>query len=55
MSLETGGPGNNNQWLCPLCSQGFSLHDRLAKHMASRHKVRPRHCEVVARASVHFC
>ena len=31
-------PSNSNQWLCPLCNQGFSLHDRLAKHMASRHK-----------------
>merc|ERR1719323_159878 len=31
---------NTNQWLCPLCNQGFSLHDRLAKHMASRHKSR---------------
>ena len=26
------------QWVCPLCQQAFSLHDRLAKHLASRHK-----------------
>jgi len=24
--------------VCPICGQMFSLHDRLAKHMASRHK-----------------
>ena len=31
------------QWVCPLCQQVFGLHDRLAKHMASRHKAR--HCQ----------
>lgn len=40
ISLETPSPGGA-QWMCPLCNQGFSLHDRLAKHMASRHKVQP--------------
>ena len=24
--------------VCPLCQQAFSLHNRLAKHLASRHK-----------------
>ena len=38
VNLDTPSPGGA-QWLCPLCNQGFSLHDRLAKHMASRHKV----------------
>ena len=38
VTLDTPSPGGD-QWLCPLCNQGFSLHDRLAKHMASRHKV----------------
>lgn len=42
VTLETPSPGGA-QWLCPLCNQGFSLHDRLAKHMASRHKV-TKHC-----------
>ena len=27
-------------YVCPICGQMFSLHDRLAKHMASRHKSR---------------
>ena len=40
VTLDTPSPGGA-QWLCPLCNQGFSLHDRLAKHMASRHKVTP--------------
>ncbi|KAG8201622.1 hypothetical protein JTE90_012692 [Oedothorax gibbosus] len=30
------GPG----YVCPICGQMFSLHDRLAKHMASRHRSR---------------
>lgn len=28
-------------FVCPVCGQVFSLHDRLAKHMASRHKSKP--------------
>ncbi|UYV81887.1 hypothetical protein LAZ67_21000040 [Cordylochernes scorpioides] len=27
-------------YACPICGQIFSLHDRLAKHMASRHRTR---------------
>lgn len=27
-------------YVCPICGQMFSLHDRLAKHMASRHRSR---------------
>ena len=36
-------PANNNPdvaYVCPICGQMFALHDRLAKHMASRHKSR---------------
>nr|CAG4652256.1 EOG090X0G73 [Triops cancriformis] len=28
--------------VCPICGQMFALHDRLAKHMASRHKSKSR-------------
>ena len=31
---------NDVGYVCPICGQMFSLHDRLAKHMASRHKSR---------------
>lgn len=30
--------GADVAYVCPVCGQMFSLHDRLAKHMASRHK-----------------
>ena len=33
---------------CPICGQTFSLHDRLAKHIASRHKNRQQ-CDSVAK------
>ena len=36
-SLEAGA-GTEPSYVCPICGQMFSLHDRLAKHMASRHK-----------------
>lgn len=42
-----------SQWVCPLCQQTFSLHDRLAKHMASRHKAR--HCQNVKNSSNQKC
>lgn len=44
--IKTGGTsagtGNNPDvaYVCPICGQMFALHDRLAKHMASRHKSR---------------
>lgn len=31
---------NQRAYVCPVCSQMFSQHDRLAKHMASRHKAK---------------
>lgn len=34
------GANNDVAYVCPICGQMFSLHDRLAKHMASRHKSR---------------
>ena len=38
--VEAIPPGSNQSFICPICQQMFSLHDRLAKHMASRHKSR---------------
>lgn len=37
---STSGSGSDVAYVCPICGQMFSLHDRLAKHMASRHKSR---------------
>jgi DNA-directed RNA polymerase subunit RPC12/RpoP len=42
-SSAAAGPGSTGSdvaYVCPICGQMFSLHDRLAKHMASRHKSR---------------
>ncbi|CAN7990145.1 unnamed protein product, partial [Ixodes hexagonus] len=39
-SSEAGGR-NPRAYVCPVCSQMFTQHDRLAKHMASRHKAKP--------------
>lgn len=38
--VEEMPPGADVAYVCPHCGQMFSLHDRLAKHMASRHKTR---------------
>ncbi|XP_055708668.1 zinc finger protein 236 [Phlebotomus papatasi] len=38
--VEEMPPGSDVAYVCPVCGQMFSLHDRLAKHMASRHKNR---------------
>jgi len=39
--VEEMPPGTDMAFVCPMCGQMFSLHDRLAKHMASRHKSKP--------------
>ena len=36
----TAGNNPDVAYVCPICGQMFALHDRLAKHMASRHKSR---------------
>ncbi|XP_066592441.1 early growth response protein 1-B-like isoform X2 [Prorops nasuta] len=36
--VEEMPPGADVAYVCPDCGQMFSLHDRLAKHMASRHR-----------------
>ncbi|XP_052864058.1 zinc finger protein 74-like [Anopheles cruzii] len=38
--VEEMPPGSDVAYMCPVCGQLFSLQDRLAKHMASRHKSR---------------
>ncbi|GIX70581.1 zinc finger protein 37 [Caerostris extrusa] len=36
--VEVVPSGSDVAYICPICGQMFSLHDRLAKHMASRHR-----------------
>lgn len=39
--VEEVAPGSNHvAYICPICGQMFSLNDRLAKHIASRHKTK---------------
>lgn len=44
--VEEMPPGNDVAYVCPICGQMFSLHDRLAKHMASRHKSKSNSTEI---------
>ncbi|XP_044753169.1 early growth response protein 1-B-like [Coccinella septempunctata] len=48
--VEEMPPGSDVAYVCPVCGQMFSLHDRLAKHMASRHKSRQSSGETTAKA-----
>ncbi|XP_056649036.1 zinc finger protein GLI4 [Diorhabda sublineata] len=48
--VEEMPPGSDVAYVCPVCGQMFSLHDRLAKHMASRHKSRQNNGETAAKA-----
>ncbi|XP_019874223.2 zinc finger protein GLI4 [Aethina tumida] len=48
--VEEMPPGSDVAYVCPVCGQMFSLHDRLAKHMASRHKSRQNAGESTAKA-----
>lgn len=48
--VEEMPPGSDVAYVCPVCGQMFSLHDRLAKHMASRHKSRQNVGETTAKA-----
>ncbi|XP_065208192.1 Kruppel-like factor 3 [Planococcus citri] len=36
--VEEMPPGSDVAYVCPVCGQMFSIQDRLAKHIASRHK-----------------
>lgn len=48
--VEEMPPGSDVAYVCPVCGQMFSLHDRLAKHMASRHKSRQSPGDTTAKA-----
>lgn len=48
--VEEMPPGSDVAYVCPVCGQMFSLHDRLAKHMASRHKSRQNSSDTAAKA-----
>lgn len=48
--VEEMPPGSDVAYVCPVCGQMFSLHDRLAKHMASRHKSRQTGGDVTAKS-----
>lgn len=48
--VEEMPPGSDVAYVCPVCGQMFSLHDRLAKHMASRHKSRQSPSDSTAKA-----
>lgn len=48
--VEEMPPGSDVAYVCPVCGQMFSLHDRLAKHMASRHKSRQSTGDTTAKA-----
>lgn len=48
--VEEMPPGSDVAYVCPVCGQMFSLHDRLAKHMASRHKSRNHSGDSAAKA-----
>lgn len=49
--VETSSTSSVSTYSCPVCSQQFSLHDRLAKHMASRHKAH----KSEPQAKAYFC
>lgn len=48
--VEEMPPGSDVAYVCPVCGQMFSLHDRLAKHMASRHKSRAQSTDSTTKA-----
>lgn len=48
--VEEMPAGSDVAYVCPVCGQMFGLHDRLAKHMASRHKSRTQSSDSSAKA-----
>ncbi|CAH0547123.1 unnamed protein product [Brassicogethes aeneus] len=48
--VEEMPPGSDVGYVCHVCGQMFSLHDRLAKHIASRHKSRQSACDSTVKA-----
>jgi len=49
--VEASASPPGSTYGCPVCGQKFSLHDRLAKHMASRHKAH----KVDSQSKAYFC
>ncbi|UXI14693.1 hypothetical protein NH340_JMT00636 [Sarcoptes scabiei] len=49
--IKCGG----NSFTCEICNQSFSLHDRLAKHIASRHKNRQQSNSIVKNYLCEIC
>ena len=49
--VEASSSPPGSTYSCPVCGQKFSLHDRLAKHMASRHKAH----KVESQSKAYFC
>jgi len=49
--VEASASPPGSTYSCPVCGQKFSLHDRLAKHMASRHKAH----KVESQSKAYFC
>ncbi|CAI4225223.1 unnamed protein product [Auanema sp. JU1783] len=45
----------NGVYACPTCGAGFSCHDRLAKHIASRHRDRSATAAQEEEAKIHKC
>nr|CAG4644391.1 EOG090X0G73 [Lepidurus arcticus] len=55
-SLSSAGtPKSSVACVCPVCGQMFALHDRLAKHMASRHKSKSRSSLEAAVTRAYLC
>lgn len=50
-SSSAASDGKDLSYVCPICGQMFGLHDRLAKHMASRHKSKA----VESSSKAYFC
>lgn len=53
--VEEMPPGSDVAYVCPVCGQMFSLHDRLAKHMASRHKSRNTNTDISKAYACEVC
>ncbi|XP_055597831.1 early growth response protein 1 isoform X2 [Uranotaenia lowii] len=53
--VEEMPPGSDVAYMCPVCGQLFSLQDRLAKHMASRHKSRSNSTDITKSYMCEVC
>ena len=53
--VEASASPPSSTYNCPVCGQKFSLHDRLAKHMASRHKAHKVETSSSSQSKAYFC